>query len=240
MQPHLRPRAGAERAQQIAHRLQRLAVDVQLRPARRAAEAGAEVGQLLAVERQDVGLQRLEAAPLHLGAERGDVVVGAQRRHADQLVVAHAVGAAMRPVDRDALAHRPAEQLVDRHAERLALDVEQRVLDRGDGARVHPARRLHLAHPQHRGDLLHRPRVRARSAVRPGRGSRAVRPRLPSASVYSDQPTSPSSVVSLRNENVRQPASQCRSSILASFMTLLPSLRRVARGGTPGRRRADG
>ena len=65
----------------------------------------------------------------------------------------------MRPVDRDALAHRAAEQLVHRHAERLALDVQQRVLDRGDGARIDPARRLHLAHPQHRGDLLHRPRI---------------------------------------------------------------------------------
>src|SRR5262249_53025685 len=32
--------------------------------------------------------------------------------------------AAARPVDRDALAHRPAEQLIDRHAQRLAFDVE--------------------------------------------------------------------------------------------------------------------
>ena len=65
----------------------------------------------------------------------------------------------MRPVDRDALAHRATEQLIDRHAERLALDVEQRVFDRGDGARIDPAGRLHLTHPQHRGDLLHRSRV---------------------------------------------------------------------------------
>ena len=50
MQPHLGAGAGAERAQRVAHRLQRLAVDVQLRPARRAAEAGTEADQLLAVD----------------------------------------------------------------------------------------------------------------------------------------------------------------------------------------------
>jgi len=35
-----------------------------------------------------------------------------------------------------------------------------------------------------------------------------VSPVLPSASVYSDQPIRPSSVVTFKNENVRQPASQ--------------------------------
>src|SRR6185437_7492646 len=55
----------------------------------------------------------------------------------------------------------------------------------------------------------------------------AVRPRLPSASVYSDQPTRPSSVVTFRNENVRHPASQCRSSIRAILITILrPGLSR--------------
>src|SRR5258707_8669053 len=55
----------------------------------------------------------------------------------------------------------------------------------------------------------------------------AVRPRLPSASVYSDQPVTPSSVVTFRNENVRQPASQCRSSTFTIFMGL-PLSRRCA------------
>src|SRR3954454_18733681 len=50
----------------------------------------------------------------------------------------------------------------------------------------------------------------------------AVRPRLPSASVYSDQPTRPSSVVIFRKEKLRQPASACRSSILAIFMAVPP------------------
>src|ERR1700721_1220971 len=53
----------------------------------------------------------------------------------------------------------------------------------------------------------------------------AERPRLPSASVYSDQPTSPSSVVIFRNENVRQPASQCRLSTWAILIGRLPRLR---------------
>src|SRR5882757_7491991 len=52
----------------------------------------------------------------------------------------------------------------------------------------------------------------------------ADKPRLPSASVYSDQPASPSSVVIFRNENVRQPASQCRLSTVAIFIGRLPSV----------------
>src|SRR5438105_7436484 len=38
--------------------------------------------------------------------------------------------------------------------------------------------------------------------------------------MYSDQPTMPSSVVILRKELTRQPASQCRSSILVIFTEL--------------------
>src|SRR5579872_1915736 len=52
-------------------------------------------------------------------------------------------------------------------------------------------------------------------------------PATPKLSIYSDQPTSPSSVVSFRNEKTRQPASACSVSILAMRMALLllPSLR---------------
>src|SRR5215472_12328211 len=39
--------------------------------------------------------------------------------------------------------------------------------------------------------------------------------------MYSDQPTIPSSVVILRNELTRQPASQCRSSTLTIFIGIL-------------------
>src|SRR5262249_6390561 len=66
------------------------------------------------------------------------------------------------------LAHWSAEQFVDRHAERLALDVEQRVLDRRYGARVHTTGRLHLTHPERRSDLLHRPRVDANQRLGQG------------------------------------------------------------------------
>src|SRR5580765_6967543 len=44
--------------------------------------------------------------------------------------------------------------------------------------------------------------------------------------MYSDQPTMPSSVVTLRNELTRQPASQCRSSILVIFMAVTPNWQR--------------
>ena len=36
---------------------------------------------------------------------------------------------AVRPVHADAVAHLAAEQLVDRHAQRLGLGIEQRILD---------------------------------------------------------------------------------------------------------------
>src|SRR5215213_1306766 len=51
-----------------------------------------------------------------------------------------------------------------------------------------------------------------------------VSPCAPYPSIYSDQPTIPSSVVSLRNELTRHPASQCRSSILTIFMVYLARL----------------
>src|SRR4029077_11071471 len=48
--------------------------------------------------------------------------------------------------------------------------------------------------------------------------------------MYSDQPTIPSSVVILRNELTRQPASQCRSSTLTIFIgTLLDDAVQVIR-----------
>ena len=43
------------------------------------------------------------------------------------------IGAAVRPIDANALSQRPAEQLENRHAVVLCLQVEQRVLDSGDG-----------------------------------------------------------------------------------------------------------
>ncbi len=155
----------------------------------------------------------LEATAFDLGAQGGHVAIGLQRRRTGQLVVAHAVRAAMRPVDRDTGSHEAAEQLADGNAERLALDVEQGVLD---GTLVDAVGRLRC--------LTYRPEPMARM----GWGSvpinasampwmTEVRPRLPSASVYSGQPIRPSSVVITRKEKVRQPASACMSSMRSIF-----------------------
>src|ERR1700722_20321678 len=59
-----------------------------------------------------------------------------------------AIGAAMRPVDRDAFTHRPTEQRIDRHVQRLAAYIEQRVLQRGDGLVVDAPARLPGQHMQ--------------------------------------------------------------------------------------------
>src|SRR5262249_59153346 len=65
----------------------------------------------------------------------------------------------------------------------------------------------------------------------------AETPRPPNDSLYSLQPTRPSSVVILRKSKLRWPASACRCSILAIFIGRLLSseaLHRPARG--PARR----
>ena len=76
----------------------------------------------------------------------------------------------MRPVEPHAIAQRAAEQLVDRHAERLRLDVPQRQLDAGDGLVRHAAPVL----PRRRGACPSRAARRradpGRSAGRPYRG----------------------------------------------------------------------
>ena len=72
---------------------------------------------------------------------------------------AHAIGAEMRPVDRDAFPDRPTEQRAHRHAIRLAGDIQQRVLDRRDRLLVQPAARLPRQHVQMLRDLLEAPRV---------------------------------------------------------------------------------
>ena len=77
-----------------------------------------------------------------LAPERDDVVVRGELRRPGHLERARARRAAMRPVHRDRLARRPAEELVDGDAERLGLEVEQRVLDPGDRLRDDRARAL--------------------------------------------------------------------------------------------------
>ena len=77
-------------------------------------------------------LQRGELLLAHLAADRLDAVeVGDGGLEVARVI--DAPGGAVRPVDPDAVAHLAAEQLVARHAERLGLGVEQRVLDGADG-----------------------------------------------------------------------------------------------------------
>jgi hypothetical protein len=72
----------------------------------------------------------------------------------------------MRPVERQAIAYRPAEQCVDRNAQRLGLDVEQGVLDRRHRLLVHTARRLAGDGVLRGHDAFDRPRVLADQALR--------------------------------------------------------------------------
>ena len=77
-----------------------------------------------------------------LRAELDDVVVRGELGGVRHLPGARPRGAAVRPVDVDVVARRPAEELVDGNAERLRLEVEQRVLDPADRLLDHRARAL--------------------------------------------------------------------------------------------------
>src|SRR5215470_14231043 len=97
------------------------------------------------IEHQEIGLDRLVATLARLAGGGREVIDRAHRRGVDHLAV-EILGAACpdhpaaRPVDWDALAYRAAEQLVDRHAERLALDVEAGVKNSAGSVLVEPAR----------------------------------------------------------------------------------------------------
>ncbi len=184
-------------------------------------DAGAEAGEVdvgrLARD-HDVGLERVEAARHHFPAERGDVVVGAQRRRAEHLPHARAGGAAVRPVQRHAIAQRAAEQLVDRHAQRLGLDVPQRQLDAGhglvrDAAQVLPRGAQHVP-----VQALDRPRILADAADGVRSRTQPSTPYGLRLSLHSPQPTRPSSVSMRTKVHGRQPPSQCNASTRAIFM----------------------
>ena len=114
---HLRPRALAEGAQGRDDTVERVALEVE-RGVRRLAAIALHLARQLAVDQmEDVGLETLEAARLNLGAEFGDVVGRAHRLHPELLAGLDAVGAAVRPVDLDAIAHRTAEERVDRQVD---------------------------------------------------------------------------------------------------------------------------
>jgi hypothetical protein len=67
----------------------------------------------------------------------------------------------MRPIDRQTVAQRAAEQFVDRDAERLRLDVDQRILDRRDRHLIDAARRLPRRRIEQSRDRFDRARVAA-------------------------------------------------------------------------------
>src|SRR6185436_10717518 len=87
---------------------------------------------------EDVGLHRRKAFFAHLVADRFDAVEIGDRR-LEPVGMIDAPGRAVRPVDSDAVADLAAEQVVAGHAERLGLDVEQRVLDGAERQRYHAA-----------------------------------------------------------------------------------------------------
>ena len=186
----------------------------------------------------DVRLERPETALDDLPAEGCDRVVRVELRRPRDLPGACARRPAVRPVERDRLAGRAAEELRDRDAERLSFQVEQRVLDPADrflddraGALAGAAVAGPSGSPRRRAG-----RARRRAARDPAR--RPARPvGEPCESVTSDQPTRPSSVVALTNSHGRQPASQASVSSEASFTIREDTARARRRAASLGPRR---
>jgi hypothetical protein len=119
----------------------------------------------VAIEAGQVGLERLEASAPHFLAERHDVLDRADRLDRgplpDPLGVASTIGAAMRPVERQPVAQRAAQHLVDRNAQRLGLDVDEGVFDGTDRHRVDAACGLPRCRVGDSGDALDRARIGA-------------------------------------------------------------------------------
>src|SRR5262249_41590165 len=112
--------AAAERLHLRDRGVDDAVVDVELGKAWRVAGAWAVHVGLVAVEADEVGLKSLEAFALDLLAKRLDVVKRAHRVDSRPLPYAlgmtRAVGAAMRPIELQSVAYRPAEHLVNRNA----------------------------------------------------------------------------------------------------------------------------
>src|SRR6516165_9305745 len=117
MEPDIAAGAAAERLQLDDRGIDDAVVDVELGKARGVAGAGAVHVGLVAVEAYQVGLESLEAFAPDLLPQCNDVVERAHRVDPgpllDALGMAGAVGAAMRPVELQTIAHRPAQHLVD-------------------------------------------------------------------------------------------------------------------------------
>src|SRR5437899_12613339 len=117
MEPDIAAGAAAEGLQLGDRRIDDPVVDVELGKAWRVAGAGAVHIRLVAVEADQVGLESLEAPAPDLLAECDDVVERAHRVDSGPfpyaLGMAGAICAAMRPVELQAVAHLPAQHLVD-------------------------------------------------------------------------------------------------------------------------------
>ena len=92
-------------------------------------------------ESEDIGLQRRETPSFDLLPQRRDVFQGPQRSRAKQVGMAHAKCSAVRPICRKPIAHRAAEQLEHRNAERLCLDIKTRIFNGGVSLRNHSTSR---------------------------------------------------------------------------------------------------
>ena len=123
----------------------------------------------------------------------------------------------MRPVERDRVPRRAAVELRDRDAERLALEIEEGVLDPADRLLHDRARALAGPAVEVPVDRLDRTWVAADDEGRQVGDHAGEAVGEPCESVTSDQPTSPWSVVALTKSQGRQPASQASVSSEASF-----------------------
>src|SRR5581483_7813567 len=108
-----------------------------------------------------VRLEGAEAALDNLAPERRDVVVRGELARPGDGERACPRRAAVRPVRVDRVAGGAAEELVHGDAERLRLQIEQRILDPGERLLDHRARALPRVPVQLPPDPLHRARVAA-------------------------------------------------------------------------------
>ena len=167
--------ASSRRVERVEQLRRRVAVGAAV-----AAEPGHQHPRLVAGD-DDVRLERAVPALDDLAPERGDRVVRVELRRARDLPCPRARRAAVRPVERDRLARRAAEELRDRDAERLPLEVEERVLDPADRLLDDRPRALAGAPVEIPVDRLDRARVAADDERREIRhdagkpGGRAVR-----------------------------------------------------------------
>ena len=101
--------------------------DIELRHERNA-KPGPPGARSAPIVNEDVGLQRAEALLAHLGADRLYAVQAGDCGLVQGRMI-YPPSRAMRPINPDTVAKLAAEERVARHAERLGLGVEQRVLD---------------------------------------------------------------------------------------------------------------